>query len=373
MRIAIDARLVSARDIGSSVYCRSLLRALAAGSDGHEYALICMPLGDGRTQLGPRFHWVESPGARLMEEEWEQLALPALLQELRPDVYLSLTGVLPAVKACPQATIIHDAGVEEEPGFYATPLFRYLSKWLRAAAGQADLVITVSRHAAAGIQRAYGVPRERMIVASPAADDIFWPIPGDDERNEVLDSYGIDGPFLIAVAAMEPSKNLSAVLDAYRLAGGRAGTGHSLVLVGGAGNAEALLLRQIGRLGLADEVVLTGHVPREHLPALHSAATCFLWASLYEGFGLPPLEAMACGTPVVSSNRASMPEVLGDAAILVDPAQPAAMAAGLKLVLGSDQVRQRLRRAGLQQAAGYSWHQTAQTILAGMERVAIHE
>jgi glycosyltransferase involved in cell wall biosynthesis len=371
MRIAIDARLVSARDMGSSVYCRSLLRALAARPDGDEYQLICTSSAGRGMELGAHCHWVESPGARLMDEEWEQLALPALLQELRPDAFLSLTGVLPAVKACPQATIIHDAGVEEEPGFYATPLFRYLSKWLRAAASQADLVITVSRHAAAGIQRAYGVPRERMIVASPAADDIFWPIP-EEERNEVLDGYEVAAPYLIAVAAMEPNRNLSGVLDAYQLAGGRAGTGLPLVLVGGAGAAEPSLLRQIATLGIADDVILAGYVRREHLPALYSAATCFLWASLYEGFGLPPLEAMACGTPVVSSNRTSMPEVLGEAAILVDPLQPAAMAAALKLLLSSDQLRQRLRRAGLQRAARYSWQQTAQTVLEGLERVAIH-
>ena len=368
MRIVVDARPADVQDIGSSVYCRSLLRALSARPHGHRYDLLHGP-SRGAGSLGPGFHWVEVPGARLMDEGWEQLALPALLQEMKPDVYLSLTGVLPAVKTCPQVTIIHDAGVEDEPGFYESRLYGYLSRWLRAAAEQADLILTVSQHARARLQRAYGVALERIVVAPPAPDEIFWPQPESDERTEVLDAYSIESPYLVTVASLQPSKNVGAVLEAYRLAGGRAETGHRLVLVGAPGNAESGLRRQIDRLGLAGDVLLTGHVPRDHLPALYSAARCFLWTSLYEGFGLPPLEAMACGTPVISSNRSAMPEVLGEAALLVDPSQPDASASALRLVLSSGELHGRLRRAGLERAARFSWEQTAQQVLACLERV----
>ena len=370
MLVAIDARLVSAQDMGSSVYCRSLLRALPACSGGHEYRLICGPSAGAKVRLGPGLRWVERPGARLMDEAWEQLSLPELLQELKPDVYLSLSSVLPAAKTCPQVTIIHDTAIEDEPGFYETGLFRYLGKWLRAAAAQAALILTVSHHAKGSIQRAYGVPPERVVVACPAADEIFWPIPENEERDDVLGAYGVEGLYLITVASLAPNKNVGAVLEAYHLAGARAGTGHALVLAGGAGSAEPGLRRQISQLGLGDDIVLTGHVPRDHLPSLYSAVTCFLWPSLYEGFGLPALEAMACGTPVVSSNRTAMPEVLAGAAILVDPCQPHAIASALKLVLSNEQLRQRLRQAGLRRAAQFSWQQTARQTVQCLERIA---
>ena len=319
-----------------------------------------------------RFHWRELVEARLMDEAWEQLVLPGLLEDLRPDVYLGLSSVLPAVKTCPQATIIHDVGVEEEPGFYSSLLYQYLSRWLRAAVEQADLVFAVSQFTRAGVHRVYGIPLSSLQVVYPAPEELFWPRPEGEERDQVLGRYGLEGPYLLTTAALEPNKNLAAILEAYRLAGGRAALGQPLVAVGGPGGAEASLQREVERLGLGDDVVLTGYLPREHLPALYSGATCFLWASLYEGFGLPPVEAMACGAPVISSNRAAMPEVLGEAGVLVDPSQPAAMASALRLVVESQELRQRLRLAGLRQAAQFTWGETAGQILEGLARIAYH-
>ena len=373
MRIVIDARLLAARDIGSSVYCRSLLRALSRREDEHDYWLICQPGAGDSLGLDDRFRWVTLPEARLMDEPWEQLALPELLQQLSPDVYLGLSSVLPATKTCPQATIIHDAGVADEPGFYSTSLYRYLSTWLRAAAEQADLVFTVSHFSRARLQSAYGILASRVEVTCPAPDEMFWPRSEDEERDRVLRLYGLAGSYLVTVAAMEPNKNLTAILQAYRLAGARAGLGQPLVLAGSPGSAEAALSRQLDQLGLREDVVRTGYVPREHLPMLYSGATCFLWASLYEGFGLPPLEAMACGTPVISSNRAAMPEVLGEAAVMVDPAQPAAMASALTLLVENEQMRQRLRLAGLRRAAEFTWQRTAELTVDGLMRIARHE
>jgi glycosyltransferase involved in cell wall biosynthesis len=305
-----------------------------------------------------------------MDERWEQLELPALIAEVRPDVYLSLTGVLPAVKTCAQVTVIHDAGVEEEPGFYPTSLWRYLTRWLRAAALQADRVVTVSQFARSGIERAYGIPAERTEVIPPAAEGMFQPVPDDDERRRLLSRYRMVEPYLITVAAAEPNKNLPAVLEAYRLAGGKRGTGHRLALAGGTGGAAPALQQTVRRLGLEDEVWLLGYVTRDHLPSLYSGATCFLWASLYEGFGLPPLEAMACGTPVISSERAAMPEVLGEAAMLVDPTDPRAMGDALGAVLSDRSLRERMREAGLERARSFSWHDSAARMLACLARVA---
>jgi len=295
VRIAIDARLLEARDIGSAVYARAVLGALGRTPDRHEYLLICRPGARAVLGFAPQFEWVELEEARLMDERWEQLALPELLAGAEADVYFSLTSVLPAIKTSPQVTIIHDVGFEEEPGFYESSLRRYLSTWLRAAAQQADYVITVSEHSKAAISRVYGVPDDRILVAHPAPDHIFQPIQ-EQSRKAVLDLYGLQEPYLLSVAVLEPNKNVKAILEGYQIAGGRAGLQRPLALVGAPGRAAPQLHRAIERLGLGEEVRILGYVPREHLPAIFSGASCFLWASLYEGFGLPPLEAMACGT-----------------------------------------------------------------------------
>lgn len=368
MRIAVDARLLGTRDTGSAVYTRALLQAVARLSDPYECVLICGPGTGSGWQLDHRFTWLEAPEAALMDERWEQLDLPALIAEAGPDVYLSLTGVLPAVKTCAQVTVIHDTGVEDEPGFYATSLWHYLKRWLRAAALQADRVVTVSRFSNSGIERAYGVSSERIDVVSPAAEEIFQPVPDDGDRRRLLSRYGLEEPYVITVAASEPNKNLPAVLEAYRLAGGRTGTGCSLALAGGAGDAASALHQAIRRLGLEGDVQLLGYVPRDHLPVLYGGAACFLWASLYEGFGLPPLEAMACGTPVVSSDRAAMPEVLGEAAMLVDPTDPRAMSDALRAVLSDQPLRERLRAAGLERARCFSWETAAREMLVSLGR-----
>ncbi len=305
-----------------------------------------------------------------MNERWEQLDLPALAAEARAEVYLSLTGLLPAVQTCPQVTLIHDVGVEDEPGFYPTPLWEYLRKWLRAAAAQADRVVTVSQFAKVGIERAYDVDAERIDVVAPAAEHRFQPVPDGQERRLVLLHYGLDGPYVITVAAAQPNKNLTAVLEAFCSAGGTARTGHRLALVGGAGGAASAVQRAVRQLGLEEAVRFLGYVPRDHLPMLYSGASCFLWGSLYEGFGLAPLEAMACGTPVVSSNRTAMPEVLGDAALLVDPADADAMSCALTSVLSDQSLRNQLREAGIARARCFSWQRAAEQMVACLERAA---
>jgi glycosyltransferase involved in cell wall biosynthesis len=359
VRVVVDARLLGTRDVGSGVYTRLVLQGLSRLAGDHEWALICRARPEARLSLDSRFVWHELPEAALLDERWEQLVLPEVVAGLGPDAYYAPTGVLPAVKTCPQVVTIHDVGVVDEPGFYPSALWRYLSKWIAAAARQADSVITVSERSKTGICRAYGLAESKVRVTPLAADDIFEPATDREQWRQVLGGYGVNGPYLLSVGALEPNKNLKAVVEAYQLAGGAARLGQPLVLVGGAGGAAAELDRLVARMGIRGDVVFTGYVPREHLPALYAGATCFVWASLYEGFGLPPLEAMACGVPVISSDRTAMPEVLGDAALLVDPTRPQAIADALAAVVSNTDARERLRQAGLRRAAGFSWQRTA--------------
>jgi glycosyltransferase involved in cell wall biosynthesis len=206
-------------------------------------------------------------------------------------------------------------------------------------------------------------------VAPPAAEEIFFPQP-ERERRAVLARHGLAERYVLSVAALEANKNTMGALEAYRLAGGLPRLGGPLVLAGRTGAGEAGLRRALDAWDMEDQVRLLGHVPREDLPALYSAAACFVWPSLYEGFGLPPLEAMACGTPVISSGRDPMPQVLGGAALFVDPTRPDEMAEALLELAGDPHVADDLALKGQARAAHFSWEATAERVLACVEEAA---
>jgi glycosyltransferase involved in cell wall biosynthesis len=191
----------------------------------------------------------------------------------------------------------------------------------------------------------------------------------------VRNRYGLQGPYLLYVGTLHPRKNLVRLVQAFaRLpallsAAGRPTPGLQLVLAGRKGWLYDDIFAQVRRLDLEDRVILTGYVPDEDLPALLSAARAFVFPSLYEGFGLPVVEAMACGTPVVCANTSSLPEVAGDAALLVDPLDEGAIAAALARLLSDDDLHRELVDRGFRQAARFSWQRCAREALAVLEEV----
>jgi glycosyltransferase involved in cell wall biosynthesis len=190
----------------------------------------------------------------------------------------------------------------------------------------------------------------------------FRPVP-DDEARSIAAGYGLPEGYLLSLGTREPGKNRETILWAMRYLLDHGADPH-LAVVGQAGWGAAAEEELVRNLGLEDRVHFTGYVPQEHLPALYSAAAAFLFPSLYEGFGLPVLEAMACGTPVITSNVSSLPEVAGHAALLVDPRDARALADAVNLVLSDEGVRRRLREAGLARAATFTWRACAEATLA---------
>ena len=233
-----------------------------------------------------------------------------------------------------------------------------MPRFLRAV----DAVIAVSDCTKRDAVRLYGLDEAKIKVIHEGVNPRFCTAP-PEAISVVRQKYGLPKDFILSVGTIEPRKNLTSLLEAYRVLRDRRGE-CKLVIVGQKGWLYEGFFRRLRELGLKDEVIFPGFVPDEDLPALYSAADLFVFPSLYEGFGLPVLEAMACGAPVITSNTSSLPEVAGDAALLVDPTSIEALTHAMRNVLESKQLRDELSAKGYEQAAKFNWESAARETLA---------
>jgi len=236
---------------------------------------------------------------------------------------------------------------------------------LPAILKRADRVITISDCSKRDIVRLYGLPQEKVTVTMLAADPCYRPLPPGGGGEAVT---SLPRPYILNVGTLEPRKNLEGLLRAFARAK-KGGIPHTLVIAGARGWGESRLASLPEMLGIRDSVVFTGFVADEDLPHLYADADFFAYPSLYEGFGLPVLEAMACGTPVITADSSSLPEVAGEAALLVDPRSETELAAAMVRLAGDEALRSDLGRRGIARAAGFSWEKTVAETLAVYDEV----
>jgi glycosyltransferase involved in cell wall biosynthesis len=246
---------------------------------------------------------------------------------------------------------------------YHLPLNKwFLNSFVPLFIRRADAIIAVSKCTKGDLIRYYSVPSEKIKVIYEGVDARFQPVTEPDALARVRAIYGLPERFILYVGTIEPRKNLSTLLEAYKLLR-EEGLEHRLVIVGRKGWLYKGFFQRLRELGLEGEVIFPGFVPDGDLPALYSAADLFVFPSLYEGFGLPVLEAMACGTPVIASNSSSLPEVIEDAGIMVDPLDVGALLRAIELILRDERMRREMRARGLEQAAKFSWERAARETL----------
>ncbi len=370
MRIAFDVRLLDVPGVGGARYAGNLLGAMVAQAPEDDFCLLGGP-GPSKfpRPTGGNVHELALEDATLCNERFEQFTLPAELAKLQPDVFVSPNLTLPMLRVCPSVLVIYDLGFEAHPEFYDPGLRRYLRRWVRPSCGVAERIVTLSDFAREELVSAYGLSRDKVQIIPGAADGHFRPAESAEVVEGVRRRYGITGPFVLSLASMERNKNLPTLLHAFAQAAEQVQASWSLVLAGKPGPAQGALESLVRELGLQERVILTGFVPDDILPALYSGAGLFAFVSLYEGFGLPPLEAMACGAPVLCSNATSLPEVVGDAAVLVDPGDEAAIAQNLAELMADEQGRAALSRAGIARAGRFPWQQSAQFMLRLLHEV----
>ncbi|NOT44882.1 MAG: glycosyltransferase family 4 protein [Acidobacteria bacterium] len=363
MRVAIDARKL--HDFGIGTYIRNLLRHVARLDHDTEYVLLCSPadLGVAR-ELGPNFRGVEerSPSYSIRE----QLSIPAVLLRERPDVYHSPHYVLPAALGCRRVVVtIHDCIHLRFPQYLPNrAAHAYARTMLWSAAKRADRIITVSEASKRDILHFFDVAPEKVEVVYNGIDERFWVTPAGDLVDRVRERYQLDGRFLLYAGNIKPHKNLVRVIEAFAGLRRRGFDQLQLLIIGDEISKLPALRRAVHKHKLHKHVRFMGFVPDETLSVLYRLAAVFVFPSLYEGFGLPPLEAMASGTPVVTSTTSSLPEVAGHAAVLVDPYDAASIEDGIREVLDSPARADELRRQGLLRAREFSWERAAARTLA---------
>ena len=371
MRIAIDAHSVGTGLGGNESYATNLIEALAEIDQTNRYTLYVTKreaverFGNRWPNFSVRSTLPHTPLIRI------PLTLSAELRRNPVDV-LHVQFTAPPFSPCPVVVSIHDLSFEHLPQTFKWRSRKQLRITVRRTARQASHVMALSEYARNDIVKTYQVSPDKISVIPLAAGNHFRPVRDEEELQRVRQTYGIEGEYMLSVGAIQPRKNLGRLVAAYSHLRGAKPEGKlpKLVLAGKCAWLYDETLRAIEELELSDSIILTGYVPESDLPALYSGALCFIYPSYFEGFGLPPLEAMQCGVAVIVGDRTSLPEVVGDAGVLVDPFDVNALAAAIEKVISDSNLRAKLSVQGLARAKLFAWRETARQTLAVYQKAA---
>jgi glycosyltransferase involved in cell wall biosynthesis len=361
LRIAIDARKM--RDYGIGTYVRNLLRHLSRLDAETEYILFCRESDCGTVEeLGANFRAI--PEVAKPYSVSEQLRIPMDLRREKIDLFHAPHYVLPPLTPCKSVVTIHDCIHLRFPQYLPNRLayaYAWSSMWL--ATRRANRVLTVSEASKRDILRYYSIPDQRIDVIYNAIDDRLGEEPSPEDIERVRDRYQLNAPYVLYAGNIKPHKNLERLIEAFHTLRQDPDLGHvKLLIIGDEVSKYATLRRAVHRYKLHKYVRFFGFVPDKTLAVFYRLARVFVFPSLYEGFGFPPLEAMASGAPVITSNVSSLPEVVGDAALLIDPHDPIAIAEAMRRVLLDSDLREDLRQRGLRRVKEFSWERSVRRV-----------
>lgn len=376
MRITVDVSPAVHHHAGLGTYARELLGALIEQGGANEYYALYhspRPLAPSDAPLDrvPMFR------VPLDAKPWRMSVLAAYYTGRTMDRWLPVSDLfhatdhlLPPLRHSTSVFTIHDLIFRFYPQYHL-PLNRwFLTLMLPKFMRRADAIIAVSENTRRDVTRLMQIPRDKITVIYEGVGREFTPVPDSETLARARDKFKLPARFILFLGTIEPRKNLTALFDAYAALLKREPDLAPLVVAGRKGWLYEPILKRARDLGISERVHLLGWVDSSDAPALYRLARVFVFPSLYEGFGLPPLEAMACGTPVVCSNASSLPEVVGDAGIPVDPHDTGALAQAIARVLADDALRADLSARGLVQAGKFTWERAARETLAVYERVA---
>ncbi len=375
MRIAIDLSPAIHQKAGLGRYARTLAEHLIAQDRVNEY--IAFAYGRfANDALSPALRTLPRANIPLDARPWRMgvwlaHALGISLDRALPriDLFHATEHLLPPLRNAKTIFTLHDLIFQFFPAYHL-PLNRwFLVNAMPHFLRRADAIIAVSECTKRDAIRFYGVPPEKIAVIYEGVDPALRPETDPDRIADVRTRYAKNQPFLFFVSTIEPRKNIPALVDALRALRVR-GFPHRLLISGRKGWLYQGVFDHVKQSGMESKVDFLDYVPDVDLPALFAACDAFVFPSLYEGFGLTPLEAMACGAPVVCSDTSSLPEVVGDAALLVNPRDAADIAAAIERVTTDQPLRDELRAKGIAQAAKFSWERAARETLAIYEKVA---
>jgi len=285
----------------------------------------------------------------------------------RHDLYLFPNFVVYPHRKGKSVVVVHDLTFEKVPQYVAQRNVDFLKEFVPPSVAKADHVVVNSEFTKQDLVNTYRVPAEKVTVVYPGVDEkVFYPR-SEEDKTEVRKKYGIKKPFILYLGTLEPRKNVSSILKAY--AGLKDKKEFDLVLAGKTGWLSEEIFRTVKDLELLESVIFTGYIPDEDRPKLLSAAEVFAYPSFFEGFGMPAVEAQACGTPVIASDTTSLPEAVGEGAILVDPRSVDEIKEALEKILASEELRTRLKEKGLENSRRFRWEESAKKLIGIFNRL----
>lgn len=362
MRVIVDIRpLLEPRRSGVGTYTAEVAKALARRG-AHEYALFAngrAPIPADVPPPSPRLtHRFSRYPNRLLNAAFAFLGAPKLERLAGPADVAYLPNLNFVATGLPIVVTVHDLSFVRFPRFFSSK-----QRLWHAAIGTASLlrrattVVAVSEHTRRDVIETFGVPEGNVVVAGPGVGPAFAP-QGDAEKDRVRKKLRLDRPYFLFLGAIEPRKNIVGLIDAYE----RVDADLDLVIAGGKGWLYEDVFRRAARSPKRDRIKFPGYVDDADKPALYAAAAALVYPSFYEGFGMPPLEAMAVGTPVVASHVSSLGEVVGDAGLLIDPQDAGDIAAAMTAVVADPRLVGKLRSRGFERAKRFTWDASAATL-----------
>ncbi len=364
MHIGFDARLTYYRIGGISTYIRESVKALEALDHDNRYTIFhSRKASDTVTTRFRRANlWTPS------HHRIERLAWSVELSRFRLDVLHTTDFIPPYWGARRHVITIHDLTFLLFPQYITADTKRYYSDQIRAAVAKADHVLAISEATKADMIRLLDVAENKITVQHCGVDSMYRPLPADQIAT-VRHAHNLPSEYVLYVGTIEPRKNIVGLVTAYRELLDRVQDLPPLVLVGKPGWHYEELMESVREIGVENHLIWRENISRDDLPAVYNGALALVLPSHYEGFGLPPLEAMACGTIPIVSNRSSLPEVVGDVGLLVDPDQPSMIAEAIHKALSDSAWRMDMRQRGLTRAAQFTWERTARIALSVYNRV----
>jgi glycosyltransferase involved in cell wall biosynthesis len=371
VRVLLDVSAVPGRPVGAGVYTIAMAHGLDARGDVELHLLTRHADVKRWSSIAPgAVVHADAPDSRPLRLAWEQLGAPKLARAVRPDVWHGPHYTMPLRASVPTVVTVHDLTFFDHPEWHERSKVAYFRRMIRAAAARADVVVCISTFTAARL-RANCPPLGEVVVVPHGVDHQRFKPAVNAERDEAaLAPHGITAPYVAFSGTIEPRKDVPTLVRAFAEVA-RARPELRLVVAGGDGWGAAEARDAIAASGASTRVLRPGYLPHDTLVALFRRAAAVVYPSFEEGFGLPALEALACGAPLVSTRGSAIEEVVGDAALLVPPHDERALGHALQQILDDDTLAARLRRDGPERAAKFTWDRSIAGHLDAYDRAIV--
>jgi len=371
MKIGIDGRAAKwYRGTGIGTYTYQLINSLNSLDNLNQYLLFMPESCSYDIALNENFK-LRNISENIKDNFWDEVNIPNILYDEDIQIYhVPQNGVgLPKDKKCPFVITLHDVIPYKMPETVSDRYLKIFNEELPRLISLCDGIITVSNYSKEDIVKAFNFPREKIHVTYLAGENIYRTMDKIESKNVIKKHYSIDGDYILYIGGFSPRKNIMGLIEAFSKLVPLLDKDIKLVIAGKHGISYNIYKNRVEELHLADKIIFPGFIELEHLPYLYNAAKLFTYPSFYEGFGLPPIEAMACGVPVIASNVTSVPEIVQDAAILVDPYDIDNIFNAMYTVLCDDALRSTLIAKGLTRASELTWTDTAKKTLQAYKNI----